>query len=79
MATVFCKKENVRGIKPERVGYVGELKDNLRNGKRATFFCGKNPPRFQKMSPSSCEVVLNLIFNLCKYSACDIISSHLKR
>ena len=37
MATVFCKKENIRDVNPERVGYVGELKNNLRNGKIAVF------------------------------------------
>ena len=51
MATVFCKKENIRGIKPERVGYVGELKDNLRNGKRATFLLEKSSQIPENVSP----------------------------
>ena len=62
MATVFCKKENIRGIKPERVGYVGELKDNLRNGKRATFLLEKSSQIPENVSPPPpCKVVLNLI------------------
>ena len=63
MATVFCKKENIRGIKPERVGYVGELKDNLRNGKRATFLLEKSSQIPENASPPAlpCKVVLNLI------------------
>ena len=51
MATVFCKKENIRGIKPERVGYVGELKDKLRNGKRATFLLVKSSQIPENVSP----------------------------
>ena len=61
MATVFCKKENIRGIKPERVGYVGELKDNLRNGKRATFLLEKSSQIPENVPPPPCKVVLNLI------------------
>ena len=61
MATVFCKKENIRGIKPERVGYVGELKDNLRNGKRATFLLEKSSQIPENVSPPPGKVVLNLI------------------
>ena len=65
MATVYCKKENIRNIKPERVGYVGELKDNLRNGKVAVF--RKKFPFQIPVTPAnglpypSCKVAMDLI------------------